>query len=176
VDDVEDLENYKPGGFHPVALGDTLADGRYRVLHKLGSGRSATVWLALDLDPRAQQRDTLVTLKVLSTAHSSVPRDRIAALHVPRQLNKLKSPAKNHVQLIRNPFVEPGPNGRHLCLVSPFAGPSVLSMTDCPGRMSGSRRLRGDLARKVAKQAAVAVDFMHTAGFVHGGPLRVSLL
>jgi serine/threonine-protein kinase SRPK3 len=110
LDDVVDLENYTSGGLHPVALGDTLADGRYRVLHKLGSGGSATVWLARDLDPRAQQCDTLITLKVLSAAHSSGPREIIAALHVPQQLSKLGSPAKDHVQLIRNSFVEPGPN------------------------------------------------------------------
>lgn len=38
-DDVEDREDYRPGGFHPVHLGDTIGkDSRFRVIHKLGNG------------------------------------------------------------------------------------------------------------------------------------------
>ncbi len=40
------LEEYTPGGFHPVALSDTLHDERYTIRHKLGFGMQATVWLA----------------------------------------------------------------------------------------------------------------------------------
>lgn len=39
---------YRPGGYHPVALGDQLQDGRYTIRHKLGFGAFSTVWLALD--------------------------------------------------------------------------------------------------------------------------------
>lgn len=46
----ESLLNYQPGGFHPVALGDTFKDGRYQVHHKLGWGGSSTVWLAHDIE------------------------------------------------------------------------------------------------------------------------------
>jgi serine/threonine-protein kinase SRPK3 len=51
TDFVEPIEDYKPGGFHPVHLGDTFPthdNPRYQVLHKLGSGMSSTVWLAKD--------------------------------------------------------------------------------------------------------------------------------
>ena len=44
----ESLYNYRPGGFHPVNLGDTLQDGRYVIRHKLGYGGFSTVWLARD--------------------------------------------------------------------------------------------------------------------------------
>lgn len=50
-EDVEDLCYYKPGGYHPVKLGDLFPSkecSRYRVLHKLGWGASSTVWLATD--------------------------------------------------------------------------------------------------------------------------------
>jgi serine/threonine-protein kinase SRPK3 len=40
---------YVVGGYHPVLLGDTFKDGRYKVLHKLGWGSFATVWAAKDL-------------------------------------------------------------------------------------------------------------------------------
>jgi serine/threonine-protein kinase SRPK3 len=41
---------YRIGGYHPVLLGDTFKDGRYKVLHKLGFGGYATVWAARDLE------------------------------------------------------------------------------------------------------------------------------
>jgi len=52
---VEDLRSYKPGGFHPVHLGDVFSicpgsdQPRYRVLQKLGQGAFSTVWLAQDM-------------------------------------------------------------------------------------------------------------------------------
>jgi hypothetical protein len=42
-------------------------------------------------------------------------------------------------------------------------------MSDSPGRTAGSRRLCADLARKVAKQAAMGIHHMHCAGVVNGG-------
>jgi serine/threonine-protein kinase SRPK3 len=49
-DDLEDIRCYYAGGFHPICLGDVLsADSplrQYRILHKLGHGAYATVWLA----------------------------------------------------------------------------------------------------------------------------------
>jgi serine/threonine protein kinase len=40
-------EEYCPGGFHPVNLGDTFHQGKYRVIRKLGDGSYSTVWLAV---------------------------------------------------------------------------------------------------------------------------------
>lgn len=54
-DDVENISMYKPGGYHPVHLGDVLPKmsasrkPRYRVMQKLGQGAFSTVWLARDL-------------------------------------------------------------------------------------------------------------------------------
>ncbi|KAJ8584648.1 hypothetical protein M405DRAFT_845044 [Rhizopogon salebrosus TDB-379] len=50
-DYAERMGDYKMGGYHPVHLGDKFPspdNPRYRVLHKLGSGAFATVWLAKD--------------------------------------------------------------------------------------------------------------------------------
>jgi hypothetical protein len=44
----ERLSLYRPGGHHPVCLGDTFKDGRYKIIHKLGRGESSIVWLAKD--------------------------------------------------------------------------------------------------------------------------------
>lgn len=47
-EDEEDECDYKPGGYHPVRLGDTFKNGRYVVAKKLGWGHFSTVWLAHD--------------------------------------------------------------------------------------------------------------------------------
>jgi hypothetical protein len=44
----ESLSMYKPGGFHPVRIGDSFCNARYQVVRKLGWGMWATVWLAHD--------------------------------------------------------------------------------------------------------------------------------
>lgn len=45
----EDPDDYHRGRYFPVKLGDTFKSGRYRVMHKLGWGGFATVWLARDM-------------------------------------------------------------------------------------------------------------------------------
>jgi serine/threonine-protein kinase SRPK3 len=46
--DQKRMSRYRPGGFHPICLGDTLNQRRYQVCHKLGWGGFSTVWLAKD--------------------------------------------------------------------------------------------------------------------------------
>ncbi|KAF8340309.1 kinase-like domain-containing protein [Cantharellus anzutake] len=168
LDNIEDLTKYRPGGYHPVSVGDVFA-GRYKVLHKLGFGGSSTVWLARD-QKFSNDSGSLVTLKILSAEQSSKPMG-IPDLYVSRALDKSSGtlhPGRQHLPVIRDHFSHEGPNGSHLCLISQFAGPSLFAILECPGRMSGSRRLRADLARKVARQVANAVNLLHLAGIVHG--------
>ncbi|KAK4241522.1 hypothetical protein C8A03DRAFT_30244, partial [Achaetomium macrosporum] len=44
---VENVELYKPGGYHPIDIGDAITNGEdsYTVAHKLGHGGFSTVWL-----------------------------------------------------------------------------------------------------------------------------------
>ena len=47
---LEKIYDYEPGGHHPVHLNDRLGEGnRYKVIHKLGNGGFANVWLCRDL-------------------------------------------------------------------------------------------------------------------------------
>ena len=47
--DIEEGKSaYRPGGFHPVYIGDVYND-RYKVLNKIGYGVYSTVWLVRDL-------------------------------------------------------------------------------------------------------------------------------
>jgi serine/threonine-protein kinase SRPK3 len=171
LDNVENIEDYKPTGFHPVVIGDTLAQDRYRIIHKLGFGGSSTIWLARN------QTGKLVTLKVMRANVSLKPVDEIPELVVPRKVVdyiRAQDPVPSaNMQIIEDHFIENGPNGSHFCFVSELAGPSILSMSDSPGRVIGSRRLRRDLARKVARQVVGVVELMHSAGFVHGGSCQL---
>jgi hypothetical protein len=57
---VEDVFLYTEGGLHPIQIGDSFQDGRFRILNKLGFGGYSTVWLATD-----NSRNRLIVLKVL---------------------------------------------------------------------------------------------------------------
>ena len=50
---LEPPARYRPGGYHPVHIGDIYRE-RYRVIHKLGHGTYSTVWLAHDLSSTEQ--------------------------------------------------------------------------------------------------------------------------
>jgi hypothetical protein len=63
---VETLEEYEPGGYHPIMVGDML-NGRYYIADKLGFDYS-TVWLAHDTYLKQY-----VALKV--NIESSLPRE-----------------------------------------------------------------------------------------------------
>lgn len=41
-------ETYRPGGLHPIELGDVLDNDRYCIIRKIGYGSFSTVWLAVD--------------------------------------------------------------------------------------------------------------------------------
>jgi hypothetical protein len=47
--EAEDPDCYRTGRYFPVKLGDVFKNGRYRVIHKLGWGGFATIWLARDM-------------------------------------------------------------------------------------------------------------------------------
>ena len=42
------IESYRPGGYHPVHLGDRFNHGQYHIIRKLGAGSFSTVWLVVD--------------------------------------------------------------------------------------------------------------------------------
>jgi serine/threonine-protein kinase SRPK3 len=170
LDVIEDIEDYQPGGYHPISVGDTFDHGRFRVLHKLGFGGSSTVWLARDQREEGDQ-SRIVTLKAMraDVPSSKVPSE-IPELAISQKLRASLPPSESvDFQTVDHHFFVQGPNGSHLFLIFPLAGPSILAMSDSPGRTAGSRRLRADLARKVAKQTAMMIHHMHCIGVVHGG-------
>lgn len=164
LDDIEDIERYRTGGFHPVHIGDVFGEERYRVVHKLGYGGRSTVWLARDA-----HRDRYVALKML-VAEASKDCTELRILEHLRRFS-VDHPGREHVASILVHFDIEGPNGTHICLVSQVAGPTVTQLSYWPGHVAGRRRLRARMARKAAGQAAEALSYLHARGIVHGGDL-----
>lgn len=61
--DAEDSSDYRRGGYHRGAPGDSLKSGRYRLVTRLGWGHFSTVWLAWDSSRRSH-----VALKIQKSA------------------------------------------------------------------------------------------------------------
>ena len=158
MEDVERLDFYVPGGYHPTMLGDRFSSGRYVVVHKLGFGRSATSWLAEDTERRR-----LVALKI-STAESV---DRTYELEMLSRLVKADSdlPGKFVVQHLLDSFTVSGPNGTHRCFVTDAARLNLNEVREYPYH----RLFHLSVARAIATQLVLGVHFIHSQGIVHGG-------
>jgi hypothetical protein len=82
-------------------------------------------------------------------------------------------PGRRHIRTVLDNFVIEGPNGRHNCLVTEVAGPSVNDLYNVPnmGYAAGARRLRAEIAHKAISQIIEAIDFLHSNRMCHGGML-----
>ena len=152
----ENVDKYRPGGYHPIHLGDRLKDGRYEILHKLADGQITLVWLAID---HAENRN--VAIKIYMSSRSTEANNELAMLRYLK--NKcVDHPGYKHVIRLLDDFHLDGPNGRHICLVTHVLGP------DAGGRYFGWSRKTGQLGKTVSKQLLLAVDYLHAARVVHG--------
>jgi serine/threonine-protein kinase SRPK3 len=169
LDFPEDVEQYKPGGSHPLAIGQIVGGGRFQIVHKLGSGGMATAWLVRNLVSDATDGSGLFCLKVVRADHSPMCAEDAAEVAIPKALAAANAELRKHLLVATESFIEVGPNGSHLCTISDVGGPSLSSMHECPGRVIGNRRLRGEHSRNVARQVTEFVCGMHSAGYAHGG-------
>jgi serine/threonine-protein kinase SRPK3 len=157
IEGVERLENYRLGGYHPIAIGDTFC-GRYRVVYKLGHGSYSTIWLARD-----EQLNKYVAIKVCIA--DSNPRE----IDILRALTSKKScavngPGETLIPLVLDSFKIQGPNGSHSCYATI---PARISLSDAKDE-SVNRLFQLDVARALAAQLLVAVEYIHSRGFAHG--------
>ncbi|CAJ2508123.1 Uu.00g093090.m01.CDS01 [Anthostomella pinea] len=147
---VESVEQYEPGGFHPINLGDTIG-GRYEVFEKLGCGGYATVWLCAD---KTEKETKWCAVKVMASAQSS---EEFPELRITRLLDGVDL-SGSHIQLPSDHFWIEGPNGRHLCFVLPVLCPSIAEAID---ESVGFQK-------EVLCQAAEGLQFLHRRGICHG--------
>jgi serine/threonine-protein kinase SRPK3 len=159
----EDSEQYKRGGYHPVALGD-LFENRYLVKQKIGWGVFSTVWLCEDTST-----SSYVALKISKSAnfYSNAAASEMEILT--GIYSKLAEYYPNtgfnpHFITLQRSFTHRGPNGRHLCMVFEVLGANLLEMI----KLHEYKGLPIDICRSVIKQMLSALDFLHRiCGVIH---------
>ncbi|KAL9103285.1 MAG: hypothetical protein Q9163_001663 [Psora crenata] len=159
-ENVEDLERYREGGYHPIQIGDQFSSNRYRIVHKLGYGSYSTVWLARDA-----HQDRYVSIKVVSADASSGSASEVEIRGYLRQeIERSRHPGSECILSPLDEFKIDGPNGRHQCLVSELVGPTVLDARDAQEH----EILPIKTAKRVFSQLAMGIAFLHQCGILHG--------
>jgi serine/threonine-protein kinase SRPK3 len=155
---VKVLERYEAGGYHPTHIGDRLRDGRYEVRHKLGHGSYSTVWLARD---HLESRYVALKILMASASQKSHESDILRKLGA----RKVDHPGRPFVLSLLDNFCFQGPNGRHLCVVTEFAGCSVAQSKEA----GLTWKFPLVAARSIAAQTLLGLSYIHSCNIVHGG-------
>ncbi|KAI2843153.1 hypothetical protein CBS11350_5432 [Aspergillus niger] len=158
IEGVERLENYRPGGYHPIQIGDHLQN-RYRVVHKLGHGAYSTTWLARD-----ERQDKYVAVKICTADSNPKEIEIVNTLSRPNRPAGNDFPGKTMLPSILDTFSIHGPNGEHACYVTSPARASLSNLKDG----SWVRLFQLNVARALAAQLVLAVNYVHDRGFIHG--------
>lgn len=155
---LEDIELYRPGGFHPIMPGDFLGpNNRFDVWNKLGQGAFGIVWLCFDT-----AKEKFCAVKVLRADYSSNNHMLQEMGHSGMLQNvSLQEAWENHVVLPLESFFVHGPNGKHLCTVMPLLGPDIL---DARIRHSDDVPFLKDICYQLTK----GLTFLHKHGVGHG--------
>ncbi|KAJ5375026.1 kinase-like domain-containing protein [Penicillium concentricum] len=160
IEDVEKLERYRLGGYHPVTVGEQLG-GRYSIVHKLGFGSSSTIRLA-----RNQKAGKYVAIKIPVAARDSTETRETDILRrlYNTGLEEKTHPGAAYIPSILDGFSLSGPNGVHHCYVTE---PGMMSLAEAKDA-SSIRFFQLPVARAMAAQLVQAVKFLHSQGIVHG--------
>lgn len=158
------VEDYRPGGYHPVLLGDVFHDGQYKVIRKLGEGSYSTVWLARDL-----RNNIYVAMKILVSEISESTNES----QILRRLIDAAPEGRKYITQLISEFKHRGPNGVHKCLIFEPMGPTVNTMVEelpqFKPRMWGMTvRYPYWMAKSILKQSLQALAFLHENGIAHG--------
>jgi len=150
--DDEDPEDYRPGGYHPVEIGERFNNGRYQVIKKLGWGHFSTVWLCYD---KTAQKHVAVKVQKSAENYADAARDEI------RLLDSLKGSdptgTEHSVVELLDHFEHEGPHGTHICLVFEVLGKSLLSLI----RRCNYRGAPISLVKVIAREVLEGLMFLH---------------
>ncbi|KAI2615149.1 serine protein kinase [Hypoxylon sp. NC1633] len=158
------IEDYRPGGYHPVHLGDVFKNGQYKILRKLGEGSYSTVWLARDL-----RNSKYVAIKIL-VGNSEATSELQILRHI-AQIAPIDG--ARYITQLSDHFEHCGPNGVHKCLVFEPMAASVNSMVEelpqfKPRKRWMNIRYPPQMAKSILKQSLQALKFLHELGVAHG--------
>ncbi|EWG44697.1 CMGC/SRPK protein kinase [Fusarium verticillioides 7600] len=157
-------EAYRPGGYHPINLGDTLNDGQYKIIRKLGDGCFSIVWLAHDL-----MNSRYVALKILVSDEAEHSQE-VEVLHHLAKVAPFES-GQQITQLLAE-FEHKGPNGTHKCLVFEPMGPSVnqmiLELAKGGTKWPSEIRYPPQTVKRILRESLKGLAFLHKHGISHG--------
>ncbi|OHE93157.1 protein kinase domain-containing protein [Colletotrichum orchidophilum] len=151
---------YEEGMLHPVKLGDQLLDGKYTVIHKLGSGSFSTVWLAHNAET-----DDKVAVKICVAKDEEFPAGDEAGISKLLSQNDYAHPGGIAIDCYERVFPHKGPNGIHECFVS---SPMGVTLSESKFRSNGGWLFPTEVARALAAQLVLGVGYIHSKRIVHG--------
>ena len=169
----EDQSEYKPGGYHPVQIGERYLN-RYTIIQKLGWGQFSTVWLAKD-----NVTNSYVALKIQKSSYhyTEAAMDEINILIKTtksyedpvwlRSLEEYSVPYSQRgsfvVQLLSH-FVHKGKNGKHICMIFELLGVNLLEIV----KLYEYKGIPIPLVRTIARQVLIGLDYLHRiCGVIH---------
>ncbi|CAG9313737.1 unnamed protein product [Blepharisma stoltei] len=180
----ESSKDYRPGGYHPVHIGELFLN-RYIVVQKLGWGHFSTVWLCKDT-----KYGTYVAMKVQRSApnYTEAAYDEIDLLikiaqgyKDPRWIESImkyvagtaeaeeikeEGMKTDHcfvVQLL-NTFLHTGPNGSHVCMCFEILGVNLLEIIK-HYKYAG---VPVHIVRSIGRQVLIGLDYLHRiCGIIH---------
>ncbi|KAL7917591.1 kinase-like domain-containing protein [Trichoderma austrokoningii] len=163
----EDIEEgkaaYRPGGLHPVYIGDIFND-RYKILSKIGYGRYSTVWLVRDLQANNIQHEfralKILRAEVYGGEHDIFEREILNHFRSGKDRDLL---GFKYICHLISDFEHKGPNGTHVCLVFELMGETLLSF----GVWFHGDMLPYSVMHRFAIQLVLALDFAHELGVIH---------
>ncbi|KAH6848251.1 kinase-like domain-containing protein [Chaetomium sp. MPI-CAGE-AT-0009] len=159
----EGRDEYRPGGFHPVYIGDVYA-GKYKIRNKVGYGAYSTVWLVQDLTKPDGDEHRFLALKVLSAESY----DQNKSVFEREILTHLRNGDRSHfgypyVCHLVDDFEHQGPNGNHVGLVFELMGETMGSF----GAWFKESEIPYPVMRRFAFQLVMALGFAHEHNVIH---------
>ena len=165
-DEDEGAESYKPGGYHPVMIGDKFNQARYTVVSKLGWGHFSTVWMCHD--KRAVQLNTpeFIALKIQKSAfhYTEAALDEIELLNTVAKAVKSDSFIEEFgynydpcIIALTDNFFHTGPYGKHACMGFEVLGENLLKVI----KRYNYRGIPISIVKSIVRQICVGLDVLH---------------
>jgi serine/threonine protein kinase len=167
----EDVESYRPGGYHPVQIGE-IYNKRYLVVEKMGWGHFSTVWMCRDT---SSPSNSFVAMKIQKSAshYREAAYDEIELLRSVKNSSTNESFLKEFttnpevssgVVLLLDHFEHTGPNGKHVCMIFEMLGENLLKVI----KNYDYRGISVPVVQNLTRQICLGLDFLHRqCGIIH---------
>ncbi|KAH6915804.1 kinase-like domain-containing protein [Coprinopsis sp. MPI-PUGE-AT-0042] len=146
---------------------DTLKDGRYSILRKLGESTDTTVWLVKDSMERSEKYLAAKILSVEATMDADASREAQFMQKITDHYRDKKRESKQgyyHLPRLFDSFDIAAGGQKHLCLMMPVYTTSVGFLR----RSSPAKSLPDYLVKKLISMALEALEILHSIGIAHG--------